>query len=98
MSLAVSERQCVLDDCGCNRKRATMVVRRYDGTNSSDDRRRRRADWNKPAPCHADAAHDMPFTQVWNLPAPGEVASIISRGHRSRGHMDEVETPNELQR
>jgi len=69
-------------------KRRLTAVRRYDGTNSSmttedgDDLAGlipERADWNTPAPCHAE--HDMPSAQVWNSPVPGDVASVILRNN-----------------
>jgi len=91
-------------------ERRPMVVRRYGGTRSwsVDDDRRRRRDLVGLIPERVDSSTlapyrvvlDMPWVPVWSRPVPEDAASGVglSRGRRSRGRSDEVETPNELQR
>jgi len=94
------DRQSVPDDFGCNRKRATANGFQTIWRNEQLECRMMTKDsttwqvWyrneliqiNAMAPCHV--ARDMPSAPVWSSPVPGDVASVISRGHRSRGRSD----------
>jgi len=89
--------------------RRPMVDRRYSRTSSwmqtttagGDylvDLIPERVDSSTPVPYRAVVG--MPWVPVWSWPVPEDAASGVglSRGRRSRGRSDEVETPNELLR
>jgi len=97
------DRQGILNDGCCNRKRATadgcQTARRDEQlkcrwqpqtTNSRrPDRCNTGKSWFKtPTPCHA--VLDMPWAPVWSCPVPEDAASEISRGRRSPRRWNQV--------